>query len=677
MLSQIDFKGQKMMLLSIVVLMVVILWAFFGFNQLKSGNSFQDNIVDWIIENAIKSSQPTAPALLKSLWKSKLGDLKFNTDEMIYSTSDNYESLTLNEKTKDANLKDLFDNSQDTKIIAFGNNLSNKTYVLKKDGTGTLDGNALNKEDLKTIGKDISTIAIGSFSEKKANEIINKHFPRGNKVKLDEDKYLVAIDMVSNGNNVKLAQTNTPSSPTTPSTTRVIIPSRLYIRGTTGGAVYKLKHAGEELNDSNRNQTIKTNTFNGHYSTKIVLSEDPSHNIVGRIIEEKLVCDEWYSEDSGYCVLGCEEPLYLADNGVTVKAKDCAIPWTTYQWEWEDWYYAVDAVDVLHKIFANDFDQRGDGDFWARNVVTSNIDNMSGLFVNRPNFNQDISNWDTSNVTTMYGMFSGAKSFDQDISNWDTSKVKNMSLMFQKAEKFDQSLNDWDISNVEDISWMFAHADSFDQPLDKWNTSNVKDMSYVFYSADWFNRPLNTWNTKKVTTMKNMFRWAHSFDQPLDKWNTSNVTDMEWMFFWAEWFNQNINDWDVSNVTNMEQLFCSAKSFNQPLDKWNVSNVTNMKSMFHTAESFNQPLNKWKTNKVKNMHSMFLLAGRFNQPLDKWDTSNVTDMGGMFYWADSFNQNLNNWNVNKVTDMKEMFHNAYDFNPSNANFYNFTTENKK
>lgn len=667
-----------MIMLSIVVVMVVILWAFFGFNQLKSWNSFQDNIVNWIIENAIQSPQPTAPALLKSLWKSKLGDLKFNTDEMIYSTSDNYESLALNEKAKDANLKDLFDNSQDTKIIAFGNNLSNKTYILKKDGTGTLDGNVLNKEDLKTIGKDISTVAIGSFSEKKANEIINKHFPRGNKVKLDEDKYLVAIDMVSNGNNVKLAQTNTPSSPTTPSTTRVIIPSRLYIRGTTGGAVYKLQHAGEELNDSNRNQTIKTNTFNGHYSTKIVLSEDPSHNIVGRIIEEKLVCDEWYSEDSfWYCVPGCEEPLYLADNGVTVKARDCAIPWTTYQWEWEDWYYAVDAVDVLHKIFSSDFDQEGNGDFLARNVVTSNIDNMRGVFVDRPNFNQDISNWDTSNVTTMYGMFSGAKSFNQDISNWDTSKVKNMSLMFQKAETFDQSLNDWDISNVEDISWMFAHADSFDQPLDKWNTSKVTDMSYVFYSADWFNRPLNTWNTKKVTTMKNMFRWAHSFDQPLDKWNTSNVTDMEWMFFWAEWFNQNINDWDVSKVTNMEQLFCSAKSFNQPLDKWNVSNVTNMKSMFHTAESFNQPLNKWKTSKVKNMHSMFLLAGRFNQPLDKWDTSKVTDMGGMFYWADSFNQNLNNWNVNNVTDMKEMFHNAYYFNHSNANFYNFTTENKK
>lgn len=319
MLSQIDFKGQKMIMLSIVVLMVVILWAFFGFNQLKSGNSFQDNIVDWIIQNAIKSPQPTAPALLKSLWKSKLGDLKFNTDEMIYSTSDNYESLALNEKTKDTNLKDLFDNSQDTKIIAFGNKLSNKTYVLKRDGTGTLDGNVLNKEDLKTIGKDISTIAIGSFSEKKANEIINKHFPRGSKVKLDEDKYLVAIDMVSNGNSVKLAQTNTPSSPTTPSTTRVIIPSTIVINGKT----YPLQHAGEELSDSNKNQTIVENVENGKKETKITISEDSSHNVVGHVNEEKIKCNTWFENINNQCLSEssstCLNPIYLDTNGVTSK----------------------------------------------------------------------------------------------------------------------------------------------------------------------------------------------------------------------------------------------------------------------------------------------------------------------------------------------------------------------
>ncbi|WP_455258709.1 hypothetical protein [Peptoniphilus asaccharolyticus] len=109
-------------------------------------------------------------------------------------------------------------------------------------------------------------------------------------MKLDEDKYLVAIDMVSNGNNVKLAQTNTPSSPTTPpviTPSRVIIPASIVINGKT----YPLQHAGEELNNSNKDQTIVENVENGKKETKITISEDSSHNVVGHVNEEKIKCN--------------------------------------------------------------------------------------------------------------------------------------------------------------------------------------------------------------------------------------------------------------------------------------------------------------------------------------------------------------------------------------------------
>jgi surface protein len=57
---------------------------------------------------------------------------------------------------------------------------------------------------------------------------------------------------------------------------------------------------------------------------------------------------------------------------------------------------------------------------------TSNVTNMSKMFYNANEFNEDIGGWDTSNVTTMSCMFRKANNFDQDIGGWDTSNVTNM-----------------------------------------------------------------------------------------------------------------------------------------------------------------------------------------------------------------------------------------------------------
>lgn len=38
-------------------------------------------------------------------------------------------------------------------------------------------------------------------------------------------------------------------------------------------------------------------------------------------------------------------------------------------------------------------------------VCTSHVTDMSLLFINKPNFNQDIGNWNVSKVTDMAGMF--------------------------------------------------------------------------------------------------------------------------------------------------------------------------------------------------------------------------------------------------------------------------------
>ena len=81
---------------------------------------------------------------------------------------------------------------------------------------------------------------------------------------------------------------------------------------------------------------------------------------------------------------------------------------------------------------------------------TSNVTDMSKIFGNTSNFNEDIGGWDTSNVTDMTGMFYYAMEFNQDIGGWNTSNVTDMSRIFEFAKEFNQDIGCWDTSNVID-----------------------------------------------------------------------------------------------------------------------------------------------------------------------------------------------------------------------------------
>ena len=83
-----------------------------------------------------------------------------------------------------------------------------------------------------------------------------------------------------------------------------------------------------------------------------------------------------------------------------------------------------------------------------RLLCTSHLTDMSYLFSENSDFNQDISCWDVSNVTDMEGMFYLASSFNHSLNSWDVSKVENMERMFAKATSFVGNISDWDVDNV-------------------------------------------------------------------------------------------------------------------------------------------------------------------------------------------------------------------------------------
>lgn len=151
----------------------------------------------------------------------------------------------------------------------------------------------------------------------------------------------------------------------------------------------------------------------------------------------------------------------------------------------DEWYYCtVDTAELedICSAFLNDTDpnqirtvtRSGEShDIPLNNIDTRYVTDMSFMFSQATNFNQNISKWNTSNVTDMQFMFFYATSFNQDISNWDVSSVTNMQFMFLVATSFNQDISKWDTRNVIDMESMFRRATSFNQDLSKWNVTKI------------------------------------------------------------------------------------------------------------------------------------------------------------------------------------------------------------
>eukprot|EP00984_Skeletonema_dohrnii_P028369 scaffold18345_cov76-Skeletonema_dohrnii-CCMP3373.AAC.1 len=224
-----------------------------------------------------------------------------------------------------------------------------------------------------------------------------------------------------------------------------------------------------------------------------------------------------------------------------------------------------------------------------------NVTDMSALFMDLSEFNEDISQWEVGQVTDMSHMFRGASSFNQDLSSWNTSAVTTMEAMFWEASAFDGNISSWNTSAVTDMSWMFMKAKSFNGDVTSWNTSKVTTMQDMFTRASSFKQDdLSNWDTSAVTNMRAVFLDARSFNGDISTWDTSAATTMIYMFAGASAFNGNISSWNTSAVTDMNWMFMRASKFNGDISSWNTSAVTYMEEMFRGASSFNQNLCSWK-----------------------------------------------------------------------------------
>tara|TARA_B100000767_G_scaffold14944_1_gene14247 strand:+ start:126 stop:824 length:699 start_codon:yes stop_codon:yes gene_type:complete len=158
-----------------------------------------------------------------------------------------------------------------------------------------------------------------------------------------------------------------------------------------------------------------------------------------------------------------QNPIYLADNGITVKARDWAFVGDSGMLD--DVEYIIISRQQLRSKIVNGED--------VTKICTSRLVYLSGMLRGMQSFNQNISHWDTSNVINMNQMLYGATSFNQDIGNWNTSSVTDMSSMFQQATAFNQDIGSWNTSNVTNMQRMFNNTSSFNQDLTGWCVTNI------------------------------------------------------------------------------------------------------------------------------------------------------------------------------------------------------------
>ena len=428
-----------------------------------------------------------------------------------------------------------------------------------------------------------------------------------------------------------------------------------------------------------------------------------------------------------------------------VSFDDRAFAWTKYKPQWDTdgnqpiisndwteglaidypgtgWYKATDTGTVFCKDIPDaeickfgDDDSSGYVSVYAKayartygsRAATSNMTDMSELFKDNVNFDDNIESWDTSNVTNMDYMFDGANAFNKPLNNWNVSNVTSMMFMFNGCSLFDQPLNNWVTSTVTNMSTMFKDCSLFNQDINSWNIGNVVDCSRMFENTNTFNQPLDNWDVSSVQVMHSMFNYAIVFNQDIGMWNTDLVSDMDYMFKGASLFNQDLSGWNVLNIVSEPLDFrLNATAYVLPPPVWGTDG-TNVSPLAPKGLAIDYPGTGWykatdtgtvfckdipdgesaifsvggteyvsvyskadarlyssraATSNMTDMSELFQSLNEFNDNLITWDTSNVTNMSYMFAYSGKYDQPLDNWDVSKVTNMAFMFRYTNKFN---------------
>ena len=317
-------------------------------------------------------------------------------------------------------------------------------------------------------------------------------------------------------------------------------------------------------------------------------------------------------------------------------------------------------------------------DTWAQSFVFFQTKNELKNAISNYTFSDISNNTAVTNHSTVINTYG-------EISYWNVSKITDMSFLFSNIEDFNEDISGWDVSNVTNMNFMFYGCTEYTNfmKIKNWDIGNVISMNNIFkgtpfrYNYD----PFSFFSTKVQLKTTGAFRhyiklWSRDPETAMRKYgaieyvDTSFITDMRSLFRVTpvtkemEYFNEDIQLWNVSNVTNMANMFRGCKLFNSELNLWDVSNVTDMKNMFRDCETFSRDISEWNVTSVENFSYMFKKTKQFNVGIgETWKFGEYAEnIIGMFEEATIFDRNISfNIENTKIKSLKKFLKDCQNF----------------
>jgi surface protein len=183
-----------------------------------------------------------------------------------------------------------------------------------------------------------------------------------------------------------------------------------------------------------------------------------------------------------------ELPFYVADNGVTIKARDWVTVGTTADLNGVT-YTAVDLPSLKEWI--------NDGKDLSKVVTTFVSDTTHSQFAvlfNRKVVGffpiKGIESWDVSNFKDIQGIFYSSQPVESDLSGWDVSKVTSMGLTMQLGD-VNPNINNWDVSSATNMTGIFFGNSNYIEGMDLsgWDVSKVTECNGLTENFNEYNWP--------------------------------------------------------------------------------------------------------------------------------------------------------------------------------------------
>ena len=319
---------------------------------------------------------------------------------------------------------------------------------------------------------------------------------------------------------------------------------------------------------------------------------------------------------------------------------------------------------------------------------TRKVTNMASMFSNIPNIeNIDLHTFETPSLTTMANMFNNSQKIKKiDLSNFNTSNVTSMDALVGNTLVEELNLSNWDFSKYNKISLMMNLFAGNNQSLKKLNMNNTKFgdiMTSAFYNlVNLEEISIENIDTSNVTNMDGLFNGLGKIKElDLSSWNTNKLVSLESAFVnMASLEKINFTGWKFNNChgeyfkyifsgdTNIKEMNFENATFKgslasafyqmSSLERLNFKNanteeVNNMYYMFRECENITElDLSSFNTKNVTSMTWMFGYMKKLEKvDVSNFDLSSITDFGYMFGGTALKKLDLSTWDVSHITNM--------------------------